>query len=113
MGWGSGFVDGRMVGYDVGGKCTDSSCETSISLGLANICGTSHIASATEWGCATYFCDEHLSQFVHGCLGIMEGTEDHTFVADEDDAETCGYDNCGYTAAEHGVRERELVPSVE
>jgi hypothetical protein len=59
MGWGSGIVDGREVGYMVDGTCEQEGCDAEIDRGLSYACGDWH--GETEYACAGYFCGKHLN----------------------------------------------------
>jgi hypothetical protein len=65
MGWSYGTNnEGRAVGYGVEAECDYPECSTQIDRGLGYICGDMH-AGMNEWGCADYFCAEHLYRDDH------------------------------------------------
>lgn len=57
MGWGSGIVNGREVGYLVDAECDLGGCTEAIDRGLAYVCGGMH--GGGEHGCGGYFCGSH------------------------------------------------------
>lgn len=63
MGWGSGVVEGREVGYLVDAVCDYPGCSEPIDRGLGYVCGPMH--GHCEWGCGFYFCGTHLGD--HKC----------------------------------------------
>lgn len=74
MGWGSGFVNGREVGYNIADICNKSGCMQTIDRGLGYLCGSMH--GDPEDGCGDYFCGDH--SYDHDC----------THVEDEDAADS-------------------------
>jgi hypothetical protein len=125
MGWGSGIVDGREVGYAIEAECDFDGCTTMIDRGLGWVCGTMHGSGNTEWGCANYYCSEHRPQHVHDCEGPFDGTQDHEFTPSEDDPAECGHVDhvieteqwglvdaiCGYSEAQHRSVPTEEKPN--
>lgn len=64
MGWGSGIVRGREVGYLIPDICNAPNCEVPINRGLAYACGGHYGVfggpDGEQPGCGDYFCYEHL-----------------------------------------------------
>lgn len=58
MGWGSGVVQGKEVGYLVEATCEHPDCDKKIDRGLSYACGG--FAGEDEHSCAGFFCPEHL-----------------------------------------------------
>jgi len=60
MGWASGTLKGREVGYGVEAKCDWPGCDADIDRGLAYRCGgLSGISLDEGVGCGGYFCSQH------------------------------------------------------
>lgn len=75
MGWGSGIVEGREVGYCIEDTCAHAGCEKVIDRGLAYACGERH--ESGDGCCAGYFCSDHLvftldkpGQHCFACAGV-------------------------------------------
>lgn len=60
MGWGNCGTDSRdrPIGYNFEATCDHPDCDAEIDRGLSYACGGMH--GATEHGCESYFCEEHL-----------------------------------------------------
>ena len=58
VGWGSGMIQGKDVGYLVPDVCNHESCMKRIDRGLAHACGG--YPGESEYSCDGFFCSEHL-----------------------------------------------------
>lgn len=76
MGWGSGMVEGREVGYNVEATCEHPGCDAQIDLGLGYACGGTH--GEDEVSCAGYFCGDHLfyDQLCKVCCDLLDEDDD-------------------------------------
>lgn len=52
------LADGRDAGCGIAAVCDEDGCDEKIDRGLAYLCGDNPHGS--EYGCAHYFCDQHL-----------------------------------------------------
>lgn len=67
MGWGSGIVGGKEVGYNVEAVCDYPGCKVKIDRGVAYACGGDHGSFGDC--CDGYFCHTHL--FHHPVAGFI------------------------------------------
>lgn len=58
MGWATGILNGRAVGYGIACTCDEVACQAEIDRGLAYRCGGSDLDGVK--GCGGYFCQLHL-----------------------------------------------------
>jgi len=78
MGWASGKIDGKHVGYAVEDTCNHPGCTKHIDRGLAYACGGEH--GTTEDHCDGYFCSKHLYAGEDGVFRCAECTETNSEV---------------------------------
>lgn len=69
MGWATGTLDGRDIGYGIKDTCKQEGCGETITRGLSYVCGGVH--GGGERGCGDYFCGNHL-----GYVVVAPGTFD-------------------------------------
>lgn len=75
MGWGSGIVEGREVGYNKEATCEQPGCSAEIDRGLGYACGATH--GEDEDSCNGYFCGDHLfcGQLCGACCDLLDGED--------------------------------------
>lgn len=70
MGYGYYILDdGREAGYNVEATCDATGCEETIDRGLGYLCGMNPCGhkEPQEYGCANYYCTQHLESEKHDC----------------------------------------------
>lgn len=84
MGWASGKVNGRDVGYSIAAKCDWPGCGEMIDRGLAYRCGgLSGISLDEGLGCGGYFCEQHRQGYRRLNCGAPSREDYHASVCND------------------------------